>query len=124
MKPDGDYRQKKIDKTVDMYYNKVVNSIVVYNTGDKIYYIKRQVTLMDKWIKFFPFMPEPKDTNKLIIAILFYVFVPSIVGSIIGFFLGLTIVLLPLAFVVGPAVTAYTVIGIVFAVLRYMDRKI
>lgn len=79
---------------------------------------------MQTLIKFFPLMPERNDGGKLALAILFYLFVPSIVGSIIGFILGLTVILLPLAFVVGLVVTAYTVMGIVFAVMRYSGREI
>ena len=79
---------------------------------------------MEKWIKFFPLMPEEKDTNKLILAILFYVLVPPIAAGAIGFVLGLTVILLPLSFVVGLAASAYTILGIVFAVLKYLGREI
>ena len=79
---------------------------------------------MEKWIKYFPLMPEEKDTNKLVLAILFYLFVPPIAASIIGFILGLTVILLPLSFVVGLACSAYTILGIVFAVLKYTGREI
>ena len=74
---------------------------------------------MEKLIKFFPFMPQPMDGGKLALAILFYLFVPGIAGGIIGFIMGLTIILLPLTTLVGIAVTAYTVMGIVFAVMSY-----
>lgn len=79
---------------------------------------------MDKLIKFFPLMPEEKDGGKLAVAIIFYLFVPSIVGSIIGFILGLTVILLPLAFVVGTVVSAYTVMGIVFAIMKYSGHDL
>lgn len=79
---------------------------------------------MEKWIKYFPLMPEEKDTNKLVLAILFYLFVPPIAAGIIGFILGLTVILLPLSFVVGLACSAYTILGIVFAVLKYTGREI
>ena len=79
---------------------------------------------MEKLLKFFPLMPAEKDTAKLVWAILFYVFAPSIAGSIIGFFLGLTVILLPLAFVVGIAVTAYTAFGIVCAILSYIGKDL
>ncbi len=74
---------------------------------------------MNKLIKFFPLMPTPKDTGKLILAILFYLIVPGIVGGIIGFILGITIILAPLALIVGLAVTAYTIMGVVFAIMSY-----
>lgn len=74
---------------------------------------------MNKLIKFFPFMPAPKETGKLILAILFYLIVPAIVAGIIGFILGITIILSPLAFVVGLAATAYTIMGIVFAIMSF-----
>lgn len=74
---------------------------------------------MNKLIKFFPFLPAQKDTGKLILALLFYAFVPGIVGSIVGFILGLTIILAPLAIVVGLALTAYSIAGIVFAIMTF-----
>ncbi|MBR6509371.1 MAG: hypothetical protein IKT38_02055 [Clostridia bacterium] len=74
---------------------------------------------MNKLLKFFPLMPAPKEESKLIWAIVFYVLVPPIVAMILGFILGLTIILLPLAFIVGLAASAYTVMGIVFAILCY-----
>ena len=78
---------------------------------------------MKSLLKFFPLMPAEKDTGKLVLAILFYLFVPSTIGAIIGFILGLTIILLPLAFIVGTIVSAYTIAGIVFAVLCYAGQK-
>lgn len=74
---------------------------------------------MNKLIKFFPFMPTPKETGKLILAILFYLIVPGIVGGIIGFILGITIILAPLSIVVGLAATAYTIMGVVFAIMSF-----
>ena len=79
---------------------------------------------MDKLIKLFPFMPEPNDSTKLILAIVFYLFVPPIVSMIIGAILGLTIILLPLSFIVGLLSAVYTMCGIVFAILRYTGQKI
>ena len=78
---------------------------------------------MDKLIKFFPFMPEGKDTTKLILAILFYIFVPPIPCAIIGFILGLTIILSPLAILVGLVGSAYTIMGVVFAIMSYTGNK-
>ena len=104
---------------------------------------------MNKLIKFFPLMPQPKESGKLVGAIFFYVFVPNIVALIlsgiwtifavilsaaIGFLLGLTVVLAPLAVVVGfilglPGLLigllgfAYMVMGIIFAILSYNGRE-
>ena len=47
-----------------------------------------------------------------------------IAAGAIGFVLGLTVILLPLSFVVGLAASAYTILGIVFAVLKYLGREI
>lgn len=79
---------------------------------------------MEKWIKYFPFMPEEKDTGKLVLAILFYLIAPPIAAGAVGFVLGLTVILLPLSFVVGLAASAYTILGIVFAVMKYLGREI
>ena len=79
---------------------------------------------MDKLIKLFPFMPAEKDGGKLALAIVFYVFVPSIAASILGAIFGFTLILLPLAFVVGLAASVYSVLGIVFAIMYYCGRDI
>ncbi|MBQ8605759.1 MAG: hypothetical protein IJ408_03400 [Clostridia bacterium] len=79
---------------------------------------------MDKLIKFFPFLPEEKDSGKLVIALLFYLFVPGIAAGIIGFICGLTIILIPVAFIAGLAGTVYTVMGIVFAIMKYMGQSL
>ena len=79
---------------------------------------------MSKLVKFFPLLPAEKDVGGLILAILFYFFVPSFVGGVIGFILGLTVILLPLSFVVGLVVFAYTVMGIVFAIMKFSGKEI
>ena len=87
---------------------------------------------MEKLMKFFPLLPEEKDTTKLIWAIVFYVLVPSpvavIIATILGMILGITMILLPLAPVVGGALglagTVYSVMGIVFAIMKYTGTKI
>ena len=79
---------------------------------------------MEKLLKLFPLMPQPKEASKLVWAILFYVFVPPIISMIIGALLGVTIILMPLSFVVGLASSAYTIMGIVFAVLRYCGKDL
>ncbi len=79
---------------------------------------------MKTLIKFFPFLPRTKDTGILILAVIFYLFVPPIVGIIIGALLGVTIILLPLASVVGMVVSAYTIMGIIFAIMSYQGKEI
>lgn len=78
---------------------------------------------MDKLIKLFPLLPAEKATGQLIGLICFYLFVPSIAGGIVGFVLGLTIILAPISYLVGLAVTAYTVMGIVFSIMSYCGHK-
>ena len=73
-------------------------------------------------MKFFPLMPREQDTASLIWAIVFYIFVPPIVCMFIGAILGLTVILMPLSFVVGLAGSAYTIMGIVFAILNYAGK--
>lgn len=80
--------------------------------------------MIEKIKKFFPLMPAKDDATKLIIAILVYFFVPGIIAGIIGFICGLSIILLPIAFVVGTVAFAYTVVGIVLAVLNYLGKEI
>ena len=79
---------------------------------------------MNKLLKFFPLMPAKGDTAKLVWAIIFYVFVPPIASFVAGFILGLTVILAPLAVIVGAASSVYTVLGIVFAILNYVGQKI
>ena len=87
---------------------------------------------MEKLIKLFPLLPQPKQTGKLIGSIIFYAFVPGIVvvpvAAIIGFLLGITIILAALApvtgFVIGLAGTAYSICGIVFAIMKYLGKEI
>ena len=76
---------------------------------------------METILKFFPFLPEPKDTGKLVLAILFYMIVPPMVSMIIGFILGLTIILAPVAVIVGSALGIYGLAGTVFAILKYAN---
>lgn len=68
---------------------------------------------METILKFFPFLPEPKDTGKLVLAILFYFFAPGIVGTILAF----TIILSP----VSAILSLYGLAGIVLAILKYAN---
>ena len=74
---------------------------------------------METLLKFLPFMPEKNDGGKLAIALVFYLLVPPLAAGIVGFVLGLTIILAPVALVVGLAASAYTILGVVFAILSY-----
>ena len=76
---------------------------------------------METVLKFFPFLPEPKDTGKLVLAILFYFLGVPVVCGIIGFVLGLTIILSPIALLVGAVGGVYSLAGTVFAILKYCN---
>ena len=79
---------------------------------------------MEQWIKFFPLLPEYDDTTGLVVAILFYLFVPGIVVGAVDVALVLTVVLSPAASILSLAGSAYTICGIIFAVMRYMGKEI
>ena len=74
---------------------------------------------MEQIKKFFPFMPTKDDVTTLVKAILFYMFVPGIIGGVLGFILGLTVILIPLAFIVGAVLGMYGLAGIVLAILSF-----
>ena len=74
---------------------------------------------METLLKFFPFMPAPKETGKFILALVFYVIGVPIISMIIGALLGLTIILVPLAFIVGIIASVYSLAGTVFAILKF-----
>ena len=77
-----------------------------------------------KLIKYFPLMPGEKETGKLILAIAFYLIVPPIAVTIVSFILGLTVILAPVALVLGLACNVYIILGIIFAVLSYMGKDV
>ena len=79
---------------------------------------------MEKLIKLFPLMPAAKDGGKLAVAILFYVFVPWLVSLVIAIVLGITIILSPRAVLVGLVGNAYTIMGIVFAIMSYCGKPL
>ncbi len=79
---------------------------------------------MNKLLKFFPLMPAKGDTAKLVWAIVFYFFVPTIAAGIIGFILGITIILAILAPIVGLVAAVYQVMGIVFAIMNYLGKEV
>lgn len=91
----------------------------------------RKASVMGELIKFFPVLPMEKETSKLIWSILFYIYVAPILftGASSGVFslLFFTLILAGLAplvcTLISLAGTAYTVLGIVFAIMCYIGRK-
>ena len=103
---------------------------------------------MNNTVRFFPFMPKPKETGTLIGAIFFYILVFCIsttiwffgsiicliLAFIIGWILGLTIVLAFLAPIVGfilgllPGIVGfagfgYALMGTIFAIMSYNGHE-
>ena len=76
---------------------------------------------METLLKFFPFMPEKNDTGRLVLAIFFYLFVPSIVATILSSLLLFTIALPTIIASLSPI---YTIMGIVFAILSYTGTEL
>ena len=79
--------------------------------------------VMEKIMKYFPFMPGEKETGKLVLAILFY-YLAGYVGVLVSGMLAVTVLLVPLAPVISFAASAYMVAGIVFAIFAYKGKKI
>ncbi len=79
---------------------------------------------MDKLMKLFILMPEAKNTGKLVLAILFYAYVPSIVAGIVSTFLALTLILAPTAMVVSSALGLYAVLGILLSIMKYNGKEL
>ena len=77
---------------------------------------------MNTLIKFFPFIPAEKDTGKLLLALLFYLVVLPIINVCVGFILGLTVILLPLAFFTGFFFGIYGLLGTVLAIVGYLGK--
>ncbi len=74
---------------------------------------------MNKFLKFFPFMPGTNETGKLILAVsLYQIVLPFLVTPIISI-LAITIILSPVAVLIGYVLNAYVFIGLVLAVLHY-----
>ncbi len=74
---------------------------------------------IEKIIKLFPFLPTKNDTTNLIISIVFYLLAPSAAAGILGVLLFWTVFV---PFVVGLAASAYSIIGIVFAILGFIGH--
>ena len=79
---------------------------------------------MENILKFFPFMPDKDDVSKLVIAIIFYLFVPGTIGSIVSILLTLTIVLAPLGIALASALGMYSLAGIAFAVIKFLGIEL
>lgn len=74
---------------------------------------------MDKFLKIFPFMPKKSETKKFIIALLMYFFVfPIAIGAVCTICVA-TLILSPLAAVVGAVGGAWAFIGLVFSILCF-----
>jgi len=74
--------------------------------------------MMEKILKFLPFMPPKADTGKLVLAILFYA-ACLLIGTPI-----VSLILFPLAFVLTPACHTYCVAGILLAILAYNGKTV
>ena len=77
---------------------------------------------MDKLIKLFPFLPAEQDVGKLVLALIFYLVVIPIINITVGAILGITIILMPVAFITGSFFGIYGMLGIVFSVLSFMGK--
>ena len=77
---------------------------------------------MNTLIKFFPFIPAEKDGGKLVLALLFYLVIVPIINLIVGFILGLTVILIPLAFFTGFFFGIYGLVGTVLAIVGYLGK--
>ena len=79
---------------------------------------------MSKLIKLFPLLPDVKDTTKLILSIVFYVLVPGIAIPVTVIILALTVILAPLVPVVPFVTSAYSIMGIIFTIMKYLGKEI
>lgn len=79
---------------------------------------------MDALKKLFILMPGKKETGKLILALLFYVYVPFLASGLVGGILAITVILAPVAALVSFVCNVYAVVGVVKAILAYMDKDL
>ena len=78
---------------------------------------------MNNLLKFFPFLPEAKNVGKLVLALLFYGYVPVFAsGIVMG--LGITVILAPPASIASLAILLYGVAGVALSVLKYMGIEL
>lgn len=79
---------------------------------------------MDFLKKIFILIPEEKATGKLILALLFYVYVPFLATGLVGSILGVTVILIPVAALVSLVGNVYALVGIAKSVLAYMGKDL
>ena len=79
---------------------------------------------MEALKKYFPLMPEEKNVGKLILALLFYVYVPTLVGGLLVSVLGLTVILAPVGAMASFVCTVYGLVGVVKSVLAYLGKDL
>lgn len=74
---------------------------------------------METVLKFFPFMPKKSETTKFIVALLMYFVVFPTVNVIICSLLGASLILSPIAIIIGGVGGLYTFVGLVFSILCF-----
>ena len=74
---------------------------------------------MDKFLKIFPFMPNKSETKKFIIALLMYFFVFPIAIGVVCTICTATLILTPLAAIVGGVGGLWTLLGLIFSILCF-----
>jgi hypothetical protein len=79
---------------------------------------------MDFLKKIFILMPEEKNVGKLILALLFYVYVPALAAGLVSGILVATFILAPVAALVGLVCNVYALVGIAKSVLAYMGKDL
>ena len=79
---------------------------------------------MDFLKKIFILIPEEKNVGKLILALLFYVYVPFLASGLVGGILAVTVILAPVAALVSFVCNVYAVVGVVKAILAYMGKDL
>ena len=78
---------------------------------------------MNNLLKFFPFLPEAKNVGKLVLALLFYGYVPVFAsGIVMG--LGITVILAPPASIASLAILLYGVAGVALSILKYLGIEL
>ena len=75
---------------------------------------------MEKLLKFFPFMPAPKETGKLIWAIAWYFIILPVINVIVCTICGALVILLPVALILGPVLSIYSLAGLIFAIMSFV----
>lgn len=74
---------------------------------------------MEKLLKLFPFMPAPKETGKFVWAIIWYFVILPTINVAISTICGFTVILLPVALILAPVLSIYSLAGLVFAIMSY-----